>query len=408
VLRFAGTENQLFLNQGIDNVSVFATLPASNAEQCDDGNNSGGDGCSSDCEIECGNGVLDPGESCDPPGPIAEGGECRSDCTFCGDGSLNGSIPEELLVNGDFEACSLGGWTSTALGLGDFYLSSPGAPTPDTLAPTAPNPSGGSCYAVSDQLGSGTHALSQSFTVPAEATSVDLFFRMFVNDPSGVGPIVDPAGLDHTGSPNQHARVDLLAAGSPPFDTGAGVLSNHYLGVDPGAPPNPYLTYGFDVTSVAAAGGTYQIRFAETANQFALNLGVDDVSVRAGSPAEECDDGNPWDGDSCSARCEPGCGSGTAIFGQTVLALAPDLFGWSVPVDVSFARGDLSNVSTYGVIASGSASSVSTTAAPEIPTAGGYYWLWKVDCPSSTWSSGGTGECPPGACLPGGRDGTLP
>jgi cysteine-rich repeat protein len=35
-------------------------------EQCDDGNNLGGDGCSATCALErCGNNVLDPGEQCD-------------------------------------------------------------------------------------------------------------------------------------------------------------------------------------------------------------------------------------------------------------------------------------------------------------------------------------------------------
>jgi cysteine-rich repeat protein len=38
-------------------------------EECDDGNNDGGDGCSGECVVErlCGNGVLDPGEDVDPP-----------------------------------------------------------------------------------------------------------------------------------------------------------------------------------------------------------------------------------------------------------------------------------------------------------------------------------------------------
>jgi cysteine-rich repeat protein len=37
----------------------------------------------------CGNNIIDPGETCDPPGLNAgQPDECRSDCTFCGDGSL--------------------------------------------------------------------------------------------------------------------------------------------------------------------------------------------------------------------------------------------------------------------------------------------------------------------------------
>ncbi len=63
-------------------------------EQCDDGNTLDGDGCSATCRVEayCGNGVVDPGETCDPPGtPMPPNGNpCRADCTFCGDGIVNG------------------------------------------------------------------------------------------------------------------------------------------------------------------------------------------------------------------------------------------------------------------------------------------------------------------------------
>jgi uncharacterized repeat protein (TIGR01451 family) len=44
----------------------------------------------------CGDGVLDPGETCDPPGsvpavPLGNTNVCRAGCTFCGDGVVNGS-----------------------------------------------------------------------------------------------------------------------------------------------------------------------------------------------------------------------------------------------------------------------------------------------------------------------------
>ena len=39
----------------------------------------------------------------------------------------------------------------------------------------------------------------------------------------------------------------------------------------------------------------------------------------------------------------------------------------------------------------------------------GFYYLVKPNCPSTTWSSGGAGECnPPSVCPAGGRDGNLP
>lgn len=188
----------------------------------------------------------------------------------------------ELLVNGGFETGNFSGWTVTdqAGGSGTFSISTPGAVTPISGFPTAVNSFGGSFYAVSDQTGPGAHTLMQSFTVLPGST-VALSFQMFVNDWSGMGPLVNPAGLDLTANPNQHARVDILAGGAGAFDTGAGVLGNLYLGIDTGANPNAYTNYSFDITPFVGAGGIFQIRFAEVDNQGFFNVGVDNVSVNA-------------------------------------------------------------------------------------------------------------------------------
>jgi hypothetical protein len=195
-----------------------------------------------------------------------------------------GAIPIPLINNGGFETGDFTGWTVTnqADGAGTFIVT--GASTTPSGFGTA-GPAGGSSYAVSD-FGPGAHALSQAFTVPGPALSVILSFNMFVNDWSGVGPIVDPSGLDFAPGggfpfvPNQHARVDILSAGASAFDTGAGVLQNLFLGVDPSiSNPNPYASYVFNITGTVGAGGTFVLRFAEVDNQFFLNLGVDNVSI---------------------------------------------------------------------------------------------------------------------------------
>ena len=64
-----------------------------------------------------------------------------------------------------------------------------------------------------------------------------------------------------------------------PFDTGAGVLANYYLGADGGVNPSPFTHYNFNITSVVGGGGTFQIRFAEADNQLFFNQGVDNVSI---------------------------------------------------------------------------------------------------------------------------------
>lgn len=61
-------------------------------EQCDNGPDVPGDGCSALCQFEgCGNGVLDIGEVCDPTAPVTSAPACRSDCTVpaCGDGLVD-------------------------------------------------------------------------------------------------------------------------------------------------------------------------------------------------------------------------------------------------------------------------------------------------------------------------------
>ena len=63
-------------------------------EACDDGNNVGGDGCSSDCMSDetCGNGITDweVGEACDPADPATQDG-CTQDCQTvgCGNGIVD-------------------------------------------------------------------------------------------------------------------------------------------------------------------------------------------------------------------------------------------------------------------------------------------------------------------------------
>jgi hypothetical protein len=194
------------------------------------------------------------------------------------------------LTNGGFESSYFRSWNvdNQSAGFGSFFVVTgpTGTITPISRRPTA-GAAGGAFFAVSDQEGPGASALSQFFTIPAGSSEVILSFDMFVNDWSGSGPIVNPAGLDYSAFPNQHARVDILSGDAPAFDTGDGILRNLYLGVDAGNNPHPYTHYEFDITDVVGAGGTFRLRFAQVDNLFFLNMGVDNVAIRRGRGARE-------------------------------------------------------------------------------------------------------------------------
>jgi hypothetical protein len=190
----------------------------------------------------------------------------------------------ELITNGGFETGTLAGWTSTdqAGSDGNWSIDNDGL-TPLSGTPTVGS-SSGSFYAVTDQTGPGTHALEQSFFVPVGVSCLMLTFDMFVNDGFGSGAIVDPLGLDYTGGPNQHARVDIMTAAAGLFSTAAIDITSVLIApmLDSFASnPNPYTTYMFDLTSILTPGGTYKLRFAEVDNQLFLNQGIDNVSLIA-------------------------------------------------------------------------------------------------------------------------------
>jgi len=107
---------------------------------------------------------------------------------------------------------------------------------------------------------------------------VTLSFDMFVN---AYATVAKPASLDYTAIPNEQGRVDLLTGTATPFDTGAGVLFNFYDGADTGINPHGYTHYSFNISTLVAAGGTYELRFAEADNQGFLEMGIDNVVVDA-------------------------------------------------------------------------------------------------------------------------------
>ncbi len=193
------------------------------------------------------------------------------------------TLAQELISNGDFEN-GLDEWqviVQEGSNGTDFFLATAGNLTPLSEHPTANNPLGGNHYVVTDQYGPGAIALIQPVNIPPGITSVTLSFQMFVNDQSGMGPLVHPAGLNFNAEPNQHARVDILNEGANAFSTDNAVLQNLYLGIDGEQTPYDYTNYLFDITDIVMVPGTYNLRFAEVDNQLWFNLGIDNVSMIA-------------------------------------------------------------------------------------------------------------------------------
>ena len=173
----------------------------------------------------------------------------------------------ELINNGGFET-GLTGWTvASSAGSGGSWFADTGTSTPLTGNPTV-GPHSGTGYAVTDQVGPGVNALSQSYTVPLGTTSLTLTFDMFIND-----------WASSTG--DETMKVLVLSAGGNPV-TGAGTLSTLFSGdtLVTGGVPNPYVAFNFAITSFVP-GDTFILDYQETDTLFNMNVGLDDVSLNA-------------------------------------------------------------------------------------------------------------------------------
>lgn len=84
-------------------------------------------------------------------------------------------------------------------------------------------------------------------------------------------------------------------------------------------------------------------------------------------------------------------GQGPVVFGQSVAAPDENTFSWPAPVDAAWVKGDLADVSTYGVIAGGAISYANTfDTFADVPAPGsGLYYLFRLagDCATASWQS---------------------
>ena len=177
----------------------------------------------------------------------------------------------QLILNGGFETGNFTNWVVTnSSGDGTFSVAT--APvTPLTGNPTV-GPSSGTYYAVSDQYGPGSYAITQTFTVPAGSLSSILSFNVFVNDEYDLG--------------GSFGEVDLLAGNANRLTgTPLAIFYRADTFVVNGR-PNPYVAFSMDINSLLVAGSTYQLRAIDSDTN-PLNVGVDNFSLLTSTAVPE-------------------------------------------------------------------------------------------------------------------------
>ncbi len=181
---------------------------------------------------------------------------------------------QQLITNGGFES-GFSGWTiaNQAGGSGDWYNSAGG--TSPMSGMSIPGPHSGAFYAVTDQLGPGSHTMFQKFTLSSAATSATLSFSHFLANYAGQqGSQGAQNNFDYNAVPNQRIQVDLVAGDISGNPFGGVVLANFFTGGTDFA----WTTFSQNVTALLGPG-TYSLRFAEVDNQGFFNYGLDDVSL---------------------------------------------------------------------------------------------------------------------------------
>ena len=217
----------------------------------------------------------------------------------------------ELLMNGDFEQTVPGnaptGWTlfQQAGSIGQFYTDAPGSELPSfdpgfrlDMPDNNLSGGGGRTYAVSapfsitdNSVGAGTHVLSQTFSLPGNATSLRLRYQFFAIDLGNLGDLEQPSGLDYTtggtfdpndtATFNQLARIEVLRGGASPFSTNAADIvtssTQSFKGVQ--TRNQEWEQRDIDLTGNLQFGQNYTVRFAVVSNGAPVILGVDNVSL---------------------------------------------------------------------------------------------------------------------------------
>lgn len=191
------------------------------------------------------------------------------------------------VVNGDFEAGSLAGWTRAPGGdpeSGWFAYSGTKAPiSTEELSEdrrAVPAPPQGTYGAISDEPDPGTHILYQDIALEPGTTHVLSMLVYYKSE----APIAAPDSLD-AGSgmeieppPNQQYRIDVMRTSAAIDSVSPGDILTSVFRTVNGAPQELAATpVSVDLTPFA--GQTVRLRLAEVDNQFFFNAGADAISI---------------------------------------------------------------------------------------------------------------------------------
>jgi hypothetical protein len=197
----------------------------------------------------------------------------------CAGGVARAQTEQELIVDGGLDLGAVGWGVATTddgnpnNGTATWFLSQVGDPSPLSGLETSSDGNASGLYLVTDQQIASRLAVFQIFTIPQQATyeRVILSFDMYVNDYANVSAF----------NPDQYVTVDVMGGDADPLDLQNNIIYNVYTGTDGGPLPNPFFRHTFDITGYVNPEERYMLRFLANVNVSVLNVGVDNVSVRA-------------------------------------------------------------------------------------------------------------------------------
>ncbi len=176
------------------------------------------------------------------------------------------------VVNGDFEAGDLSGWTQNASPSGS-WANYTGTTNPVNGRPVSAPPQGDRA-AAAGQNSQGTRILYQDIALEAgQSHTLDLqaYYENFHS------ALVSPDTLA-TNVPNQQYRIDVLSTTAAVDSVDPADILTTVFRTQPGD-ANSRAPFALTSDLSAFAGQTVRLRIAEVDNQFYFSTGVDDVRI---------------------------------------------------------------------------------------------------------------------------------